>query len=586
MILGMRFSCLTNKASCYKFTHPYFAWSLLASSLFISTSVLAQSAPNAGALQRELDLQLQRELTVPQTQPVKPERKPDVDTSGEKVTLAGFKFEGNTLFNSAELNTVIAPWLNKPLSFQELTEITAAIQDFYSANGRIAQASFPPQDIENGVVLISILEGRLGKVDVESAEGKVRFSLEEAKKYISKDPGSNELIDTKPLEKGLLLLNELPGLSATGVFEPGEAPGTSDFKVRLSETPFFSGQVGLSNYGASSTGVGQAVGSLSMNNISGIGDQINLNVIESLGSNYAVASYNRPLGTDGLRFGAQASYLNYETLSSWSDIQTRGTANSFSAFLNYPLLRTLRSSSNVKFNIEQRNYNNLQAGNTVSNYQVNAGSLGINGNTFLNERSSLTYGLSYTLGQLNINDLTQAGQDLGGPGTAGTYSKINFNVVNRRDLVSLPGATWTNSLYGQLANKNLNSSEQIYMGGPYGVRAYPVTQGGGSQGAILSSDLVYKIDENWQVGGFFDVGVVQQFVNTYPGWQGATNANNLYLLGDVGLSAKFIYKNMMLDLSLAYRVGDNPLYNSTGQQLNADNTYKSLQVWVRQSFTF
>lgn len=549
-------------------------------------SVFAQPAPNAGALQRELDLQLQRELTIPSVRPTKPLRKQDLEESGEKIILTGFKYQGNTLFSSDELNVATKAWLNRPVSFTDLKEVTVAIQNFYFDRGRLGQASFPPQDIENGVVLITILEARMGKIDITPADGSTRFSAARAKGFFGDAVYSNELIDTLPLERGLRLLNEVPGVSASAAFEAGALSGTSDVKIALVDTPFFSGQASLSNYGSASTGVGQAGAALSLNNLTGVGDQLNFNAIQSLGSSYGVTNYTRPIGANGLKLGAQTTYLTYQTLASWSDTQTQGSANSASAFLTYALTRKPNSLSTLKLNVEQRNYNNLQAGNTISNYQINAASLGINGMVFESGRSALSYGLTYTLGQLKINELTQAGQDQAGPGTNGTYSKLNFNLTHRQDLTALPSISWTNSVYGQLANKNLNSSEQIYMGGPFGVRAYPVTQGGGSQGAILTSELSYKIDNNWAVSSFVDVGMVQQYVKTYPAWQGLTNADNFYVLGDVGISGRFTYKQITLDAVLAYRVGNNPLLTSIGQRLNGDNTYKTVQGWLRASFYF
>ena len=550
------------------------------------TTVFAQQAPDAGALQRELELQLQRELTIPSARSTQPVDKQDLEATGDTITLAGFKYQGNSLFSSDELNAVTQPWLNKPVSFNDLREVTAAIQNFYSDRGRIAQASFPPQDIENGVVLIAILEGRMGKVGVKSDDGLTRFSDKRAKEFFDIGVISNELIDTRPLERGLMLLNEVPGVRATAVFEAGALPGTSDFKINLFDTPLFSGQASLSNYGSASTGVSQAVAALAFNNLTGVGDQVNINAIQSLGSSYAVASYNRPIGANGLKAGAQATYLTYQTLSSWSNTQTQGSANSASAFLTYALTRKPNALSTLKLNVEQRNYNNLQAGNTISNYQINAASLGISASVFEGSRSVLSYGMTYTLGQLTINEFMQSVQDQIGPGTSGAYSKLNFNFTHKQELTTLPSTSWTNSVYGQLASKNLNSSEQIYMGGPYGVRAYPLAQGGGSQGAIITSELAYRIDNNWQVSGFFDVGMVQQYVNTYRGWQGLTNANNFYLLGDVGVSGRLTYKQMTVDAVLAYRVGNNPLYTSTGQQLNTDNSYKTVQGWLRASFYF
>jgi hypothetical protein len=89
-----------------------------------------------------------------------------------------------------------------------------------------------------------------------------------------------------------------------------------------------------------------------------------------------------------------------------------------------------------------------------------------------------------------------------------------------------------------------------------------------------------------QVGAFFDAGLIQQYITTYTNWQGQTRANNSYSLYATGLSAKYQYQKVQLSGALAWRVGNNPLYNSSGQQLNADNQYRSVQGWIKGSLYF
>ena len=238
--------------------------------------------------------------------------------------------------------------------------------------------------------------------------------------------------------------------------------------------------------------------------------------------------------------------------------------------------------------IENRSYNNVQTNpvSTLSSYQVTASNASINGDIAMSDGSIVNYSAGYVFGHLGIRDLSQSQADQNGVGTAGSYSKWTFSLAHAQDLSFLPETTWTNSVYGQLASKNLNSSEQIYLGGAYGVRAYPTSQGGGSQGAVFSTELMHRINESWQVGAFGDLGIVQQYVNLYNGWQGLTNANKNYHLGDAGFSAKYFYERAVVSASLAFRVGNNPLYNSSGQQLNVDNSYKTMQAWVRASIPF
>lgn len=556
--------------------------------IFASGASYGQEAPNAGALQRELDLQLQRSQPTPQAQPKKPTEPRETKPTEQTIEVKGFEFDGNTLVTNAQLQAVVKPWVDRTLSFSALNDVTSAIQDYYLTQGRLAQVTVPPQEVKNGIIRLQIVEGKMGKVLVKSAspESKVRFSTERAALYFSKDADGKQYINADAVERSTLLLNELPGLKATTSFEAGEQPGYSNINVALEDTPFFSGQLALSNYGSSSTGTGQAIANLSMNNLSGIGDQITLDAIQSLGSGYVQGAYNLPVGTDGWKVGLQSSYLQYKTLSSWGSSQTQGYAATYNANANYALLRSQAAISNLRFSVESRYYNNTQGATTISDYLINAVTAGINGNWSYSNSNALNYGVTLTAGHLGISNLTQAGQDLTGPGTAGSYRKLSFNLTHNQELEILPNTSWLVAVYGQMANKNLNSSEQIYMGGPFGVRAYPVAQGGGSQGAILTTELNHRLSQNWQAGAFADLGIVQQFVNLYPNWQGLTNANNNYQVGDAGLTLKYAYGTFFVTASAAYRIGNNPLYTSSGQQLNADNAYKSVQGWVRGSWAF
>ena len=85
---------------------------------------------------------------------------------------------------------------------------------------------------------------------------------------------------------------------------------------------------------------------------------------------------------------------------------------------------------------------------------------------------------------------------------------------------------------------------------------------------------------------FFDAGVVQQYKNTYADWQGLTNANNTYSLMGAGFGAKWIYEGWNLGAMIAWKVGINPLYSSTGQPVNTDGTTTQPRAWATASYSF
>jgi hemolysin activation/secretion protein len=211
---------------------------------------------------------------------------------------------------------------------------------------------------------------------------------------------------------------------------------------------------------------------------------------------------------------------------------------------------------------------------------------GLNGYLYNSDSSSISYNTNLTFGRLKINNAGQESTDSTTTRTKGSFEKLTFNVSRNQPIPELNNTNWLISVDGQTANKNLNSSEQLSLGGPYAVRAYPTGQGSGSQGVIIKTELQYPYNKEFSFGPFIDTGFIKQYVNTYTNWQGQTNAKNTYNLTAAGFSGTYKYNDLNVNGALAYRIGDNPLRNSTGEQLNVDNDYKRIQAWLRMSYNF
>jgi hemolysin activation/secretion protein len=136
-----------------------------------------------------------------------------------------------------------------------------------------------------------------------------------------------------------------------------------------------------------------------------------------------------------------------------------------------------------------------------------------------------------------------------------------------------------------MATQNLNSAEQFYLGGPYGVRAYPVAQAGGAQGWLASVEYQHQFPEKWTGLLFVDAGRVQQYKYTYANWQGNTNANNSYGLYGAGVGLRWIRDHLTVSTSLAWKIGNNPLHNQQGLAVDVDNTSRSPRMWLAASYS-
>jgi hemolysin activation/secretion protein len=90
----------------------------------------------------------------------------------------------------------------------------------------------------------------------------------------------------------------------------------------------------------------------------------------------------------------------------------------------------------------------------------------------------------------------------------------------------LQGLSSSNSLYiavnGQVANKNLDSSEQFFLGGPNSVRAYDVGAVGGASGVLGTAEfrqnLPLSLPGAWQAIAFLDSGALRVYQHAFePG---------------------------------------------------------------------
>jgi hemolysin activation/secretion protein len=172
--------------------------------------------------------------------------------------------------------------------------------------------------------------------------------------------------------------------------------------------------------------------------------------------------------------------------------------------------------------------------------------------------------------------------------TPSNFTKLTFSGNRNQQLTAGGTTTAFVSVNGQFASVNLNSAEQIYMGGPYGVRAYPVAQGGGSQGGIATAELRHQFPQRILASIFFDAGMVQQYKSSsnYEQLKGPTNASNTYTLMGAGFGVKWDWEGWNLGAMVAWKVGNNPLYNQSGQAVNTDGTNTNPRGWVTASYQF
>jgi hemolysin activation/secretion protein len=552
----------------------------------------AQNIPDAGVLLQQLERQVPSIQSLPSVGPSAPSLPAIEIKDDTKIEISDFRFKGRTLVTEDQLQKAVLKWRNQSLTLNQIRDAANAVSNEYRLNDYVAQVIIPEQEIKNGVLEFQILEVILGEISIEKSKDDDRsgFSTELAKKYLLQNSPENQYLRVDRLQRGVMILNETPGVNLSGTLEPGQKEGTSDFKTTLLDTPFITGRGEMSNFGSRSTGIPQVIGNLSLNNINGNGDIFSLTGVANQGSSYGQALYQTPIGYDGLRIGGSASYLDYQTIGEFNTNGSRGNANTYGLNIYYPWIRGAQANINVIAGYDYKSYLNLTSSPyaVISRYQLNNFYTGLSGNYFdAVLGGALTYwSINGISGNLSIGDPNQYASDSQNANTDGAFKKLTFN-MNRYQNIVPNTSTLLIALSGQLADKNLSPSEQFYLGGPYGVRGYPVSQSGGAQGLIFTLEYQHKIPEdNITLISFIDTGRVQQYINTWNNWQGLTHADNFYSLYSWGFGAKWAYDKYQINSYLAFPIGNNPLYSNNGQQVNADNRQLSIQGWIQAVMYF
>ncbi len=571
---------------------------------------LPPNVPDAGAIMRNQPRPL---VPSPSVGPSIAVPKPTPPAAGQSGTLIAKKWNitGATLIPKAELEAHIAGELGRELTVQDLWAVAQQVAMYYREQGYLVRAWLPEQKITNGEVEIRVVEGSLDAVTVNNPNNVI--STEQAKGTILAAQPEGQIIRMDDLERGVLLLNDLPGVSAIPTLKQGVKPGTTALDLNIESRPMFNGSLDYANAGINSVGEHQFGGSLFINNPFGRGDQATFRLQGSSGSVYGRLTYTMPVGNSGLRVGVAGSGMYY-VLSDipnfkLSRLDADGDAWVGGAFASYPVIRSSSKNLYTLAGFDTRRYHNVQwfqtdsvtgagAYHPVSDKIINVGYVGLQGD--LRDKwlgggfSNFSFYLS--AGDLDLYDnqgYYNADQGIGslnydGPKTAGSYQKFTL-AFSRLQKVWGPFSFWANFL-GQLSTKNLDSSEKFSLGGPYGVRAYPVNEALADEGYLMNFELRYDVYNNVQLVGFIDHGGVNLYNNPWNGMNSSANpALNSYTLSGGGFGINWIAPgDFSVKLSVAQRIGNNPNFNTTtsGSRTDVDGTYDTPRFWAQLSKYF
>jgi hemolysin activation/secretion protein len=545
--------------------------------------------PDAGrVLNQENDRQKSKEIPkqIPKSL-IEKSKKKDTRSSEEKTVIKSFKFEGDIkAFPVSELQNLLLDLNGKSLTFDQMQLAADRIKDFYNAKGFfLAQAIIPKQEVKDGVLIILINEGKLDSKEPYKINKKdLRISEQRVKAYMDDALKNNFLKES--VERGLLNINDNPGVRTSLTLEPGIDPGSTKMILDVNEGPLVQGYGSVDNYGNRYTGDLRATAAVDFNDPTGMGDQIGILGTKAIEGDLELKKiyYNFPIGTDGLRGGVFYSVVDFKVGKELSNSRITGKAENANLNLKYPIYRSSAESLLTNFNYDKKYLYNATAGVVQSDKELDNYTLG-----FTYQKIDQFFGGGYTQANINFTrgdlDLSKVADSLsvdqGGNKTNGSFNKQNIQ-LNR--IQQLPDKFTLNfAADAQFASKNLDTSEKMSLGGPSGIRAYPTGEASGDEGYKYSLDLRYSLGNLPFVGDitpsiFYDHGRIKQFKNT-------TVANNEYSLSGYGLGLEAVNSNnFSLKFIAAHTNGGNPGASTQGK--DSDGRSDDTRYWILANFNF
>lgn len=494
-------------------------------------SLLACAAYSAGAFAQDIPGSAEPSRVKEQIQKFEPEpvvtpqiNIPAVRIEGApggaeniKFTLKSLDVEGVTVYSQDEIADIYKDEIGHTITLARLYEIAADITRKYRNDGYIiTQVAVPVQTIEHGTARLLVVEGSLDQIVVEGADN----SKSEAKiAAIANKLKASEPLKSDDLERYLLIINDLPGVSARSVIGPSPTKtGKADLHIVLDHHPadFF---VGVDNYGSAYLGPWQYTGAAQLNNPLGANDSFLLQMATAPRHKelyYIYSAYSLPLDSEGTTLSVDVSRDNTRPGFDLDIFDVKGFATTAGLTVEHPFIRSRNEnlSGRVRFEGEDSSTKNALGVRTEDRIR----SLRLGGHY---ERLSTWVGSSVNmfdvlvskgLGILGASDKRDA--DLSRADGDPEYSKIEAEMTRLQRIVH--GLNVLAGVKGQASHDALLSSEEFGIGGMgsgYG-RGYDPSEIVGDKGFAAKAEVQWNPNvfngtiNSMQVFGFYDVGTV------------------------------------------------------------------------------
>jgi len=486
---------------------------LAVAAALVSTPLVAQVPPGAtpgGALPR-IDSAVRTPerkgelLDIPRVA-----ERPSIAGAGPRIVVKSFKLQGaadhpERNVSAAQAATLLKATLTtqpaQGFTLDQLQDAANKVSTYYREHGYIlAQAFVPAQQVTNGEVVVRVLEGRLGTVQVEGNKSYSARTLERPFKSLLGEP-----LEKDSIESALLTLTNYPGVTAFGILGTGRDVGTTNLILRVQGEDAFRAESIVDNYGTQFAGEYRGQVSLTFNDLLGFADRLRLTGLYARNTSsgashgaYGGLDYEIPLFSpnDSLRFLHLTNVYNVSAATSaivgtGAGAGSEGDTRVDEIAYRHDFARTRLGSASIglAFNTKSAKFESasvIRYEDKLTTARLDAQweradlrSHGVNRITF-----SYTHGFNDLLDSMDSYDASRTSR----LGASGRFDKLVLQLQRVQRLSQF--TSLVARVEGQYTDDPLVSLEQFSMGGPDSVRAYATSELLAERGAVASLELI------------------------------------------------------------------------------------------------
>ena len=553
----------------------------------ITTSAYSQTPPpgqtGGGLEQQEQQLKTQRQLEKQIKEKKKKPEEPVVEekpgqpiAEGQKQLINKIEVRGVTLVPKESVDKIIKDYEGKELGVKEMQKVCDLITDLYRTKGRVtSRAYLPPQTIKDGLLVIIVIEGKVGNVEVRNNKF---FSAAYLKKKLHLKP--NDYLDYEALQKSLVKLNEHPDRFVKAGLIPGKEAGTTDLVLDVQDRlPIHVGYE-FDNFGSRYIGYQRHTMTAQDNNLFGLDDKLVFQYQKGQNEWYDSknVSYTLPI-FDIMDFNAYGLWSRSKLGKEYKALDVVGKTEMEGASLTFNVIDMNAVNFKITNGFDYKHILNYTSGVETSRDEDRVVKVG--GNLDISDKWGRTIITAEEDAGIAGDGLHKKDPLATIPGAGAEFQKFSGNLYRLQPMPFSSSILWRNQF--QLSNYNLLSVERFQLGGIANVRGYSPAEYTGDQGLTSTVEWSfppYFFPKNVKVPcskstlydairlvGFYDMGYAR--INNPL----ATDKQNRTIQGygygvRVNLPEDFFFR-----LDIAYRVDSKAQWNSANTYIDVGKKF-------------